>query len=103
MVATTLEVMGGYAVGTVDASLHDIVFESKLTRDAESRRVLKICQETVSFDWADIGGWARVGGTGLTSSFAGQRMGASFTLASALASQIDSAQESLNEMIDAFE
>lgn len=90
--------MCGYSVNTVDESLHDIVFDSKLARDEESRRILKTIQDTVSFDWNEIGNWA----FNINSCFS-MPQGASFTLASNLASVIDSATESLDSMIQKFE
>lgn len=98
MVAACLEVMCGYSVNTLDESLHDIVFDSKLVRDEESRRILKIIQDTVSFDWNSIGEWA----FNLNACF-NMPQGASFTLASNFASVIDSANESLDSMIQKFE
>ncbi len=98
MAGTCLEVMCGYSVNTVDESLHDIVFDSKLARDEESRRILKTIQDTVSFDWNEIGNWA----FNINSCFS-MPQGASFTLASNLASVIDSATESLDSMIQKFE
>ena len=103
MVAACLEVMSGYSVNTVDESLHEIVFDSKFARDEQSRRILKIIQETVSFDWSGIGEWAAIDGMGINLCFAGMPQGASFTLASSLASVIDSAQESLDSLIEKFE
>ena len=102
-VASCLEVMSGYSVNTVDESLHEIVFDSKLARDKQSRRILKIVQETISFDWSGIGEWAAIGGMGINLCFAGMPQGAAFTLASSLASVIDSAQESLDSFIEKFD
>ena len=102
-VASCLEVMSGYSVNTVDESLHEIVFDSKLARDEQSRRILKIVQETISFDWSGIGEWAAIGGMGINLCFAGMPQGAAFTLASSLASVIDSAQESLDSFIEKFD
>lgn len=97
MAAACLEVMSGYSVDTLDDSLHTILFGSKLTRDQESRKVLTMISDTISFDWAGIGGW----NNGLGACFE-MRQGSSFTLASSLASTVDSAQEGLNAMLDAF-
>ena len=57
---TALEVMSGYSVDTLDYNLHEILFASKLTRDRESRQVLKILQNTISFDWAYVGDWREI-------------------------------------------
>lgn len=103
VVAACLEVMSGYSVNTVDESLHEIVFDSKLARDEQTRRILKIVQETISFDWGGIGEWAAIGGMGISPCFASMPQGSTFTLASSLASVIDSAQEALDSLIEKFD
>ena len=57
MAAVCLETMSAYSVGTLDKNLHEILFETKLTRDKESREVLEILKGTISFDWSYVGDW----------------------------------------------
>lgn len=97
MAAACLEVMSGFSVDTLDDSLHTILFGSKLTRDQESRKILTILSETISFDWSGIGDW----NNGLVACFE-MRQGSSFTLASSLASTVDSAQTGLDSMLESF-
>ena len=97
MAAACLEVMSGFSVDTLDDSLHTILFGSKLTRDQESRKILTIISETISFDWSGIGDW----NNGLAACFE-MRQGSSFTLASSLASTVDSAQTGLDSMLESF-
>lgn len=94
---TALEVMSGYSVDTLDYNLHEILFASKLTRDRESRQVLKILQNTISFDWAYVGDWR-----GNLVSIYDLKAGWPFTLASRLESEVDSAQARLDNMIEGF-
>lgn len=92
-----LEVMSGYSVDTLDYNLHEILFVTKLTRDQESRKVLKMLQDTISFDWSYVGEWR-----GNLVSMYDLKAGWPFTLASNLESEKDAAQARLDEMIDGF-
>ena len=92
-----LETMSGYSVDTLDYNLHEILFASKLTRDNESRQVLKILQSTISFDWAYVGSWR-----GNLVSIYDLKAGWPFTLASRLEAEREAAQVRLDEMIDGF-
>lgn len=98
MAAACLEVMSGYSVNTLDRSLHEILFESKLTRDAESREILDIVQETISLDWGSVGDWT--GGIGACFAL---HQGQSFNMASTIASYIDVAQTGLDDMLAKFD
>ena len=97
MAAAGLEVMSGFSVDTLDDSLHTILFGSKLTRDQESRKILTMISDTISFDWSGIGDWTN----GLGACFE-MRQGSSFTLASSLASTVESAQQGLDGMVESF-
>ena len=92
-----LDTMSGYSVDTLDYNLHEILFASKLTRDNESRQVLKILQSTISFDWAYVGSWR-----GNLVSIYDLKAGWPFTLASRLEAEREAAQVRLDEMIDGF-
>lgn len=97
MAIVCLETMSGYSVNTLDKSLHDILFESKLTRDKESRQILQIIKETISFDWAYVGDWR-----GILVGIYDFKSGWDFTLASKLEAEYTAAETRLEEMINNF-
>lgn len=97
MAAVCLETMSAYSVGTLDKNLHEILFETKLTRDKESREVLEILKGTISFDWSYVGDWR-----GNLVGIYDIKSGWPFTLASKIEAEYESANARLDEMIDNF-
>lgn len=97
MAAVCLETMSAYSVNTLDKNLHDVLFETKLTRDKESRAVLEILKGTISFDWSYIGDWR-----GNLVGMYDLKSGWSFTLASKIEAEYESACERLDTMIEDF-
>ncbi len=97
MAAVCLETMSAYSVGTLDKNLHEILFETKLTRDKESREVLEILKGTISFDWSYVGDWR-----GNLVGIYDIKSGWPFTLASKIEAEYESANTRLDAMIENF-